>query len=95
MAAETGDGAGEHGLDAFAQTDFTGHSAGYSLIGGAPHEAQGFMNPRFRENIQVGRLLQFHCQRLFQRPVENSVAGGVDEVSEQDTVFLGQLRGLP
>ncbi|HXM17078.1 MAG TPA: hypothetical protein VN933_17685 [Candidatus Eremiobacteraceae bacterium] len=35
-----------------------------------------------------------HGQRLFQRAVENGVAGGVDEVGEQYAVFLGELGGL-
>ena len=93
MAAETGNRTRQHGLDTFAQADLAGHSAGYPLLGGAPHEAQGFMNPRFRENVQIGRLLQLHRQSLFQRPVENSVAGGVHKISEQYAVFLRQRRG--
>jgi len=45
--------------------------------------------------FQVWRLLKLDCQRLLQSAVENGVAGGVDEVSDEDAVFLGQLGRRP
>ena len=75
--------------------DFSGYVVGDAFVGGLAHESQGLANSRFRNDVQVRRLLQLHGQRLFERAVEDRVAGGIDEVGEQDAVFLGELGRLP
>ena len=51
VAAKTGDGAGQHGPDVFAQTNFVGDIPGKALVGRAPHVSQGLLDAGFRENI--------------------------------------------
>ena len=47
----------------------------------------------FGKQVQVGRLLELDGQRLLQGSVENGIAGGVDEVGEDDGVFFGERVG--
>ena len=54
-----------------------------------------FLNPRLRQHVQIRRLLQLHCERLLQRTVEDAVAGGIDEIGQQDGILLGQRLGTP
>ena len=90
MAAQGGNRARQHGFYAIPHADFPRHIAGHPLIGRPAHQAQRCLDPRLRKNVQIRRLLQLHRQRLLQRSVEDSVAGGVDEVSQQDGIFFGQ-----
>ena len=90
-AAKTGNGAAEHGFETFALADVTGNLAGHALIRLPADVAHRGVCARFRKNGQVGRLLQLHHQRLFERHVEHSVAGGVHEIGQHHGV-LGAPR---
>ena len=93
MISQAGDAAREHGLDALALADFAGNVVGQPFVRGLAHQTQGFADLGFGNDVQVGRLLQLHSQGLFEGSVEYRIAGGVDEVGEQDAVFLSQLGG--
>src|SRR5438128_11429888 len=54
------------------------------------HQLQCLPYPRVREEIQKRRLLKLHRQPLLERVVENLVACRVDEVCDQNSVFLSQ-----
>src|SRR2546429_1840687 len=47
------------------------------------------------EDIQERRLLKLHAQSLFQRVVKGGIACGVDEISENDGVFLCEAQSFP
>jgi hypothetical protein len=88
VAAEGGDGACEHGLDAFAETDLASHVACNALVGGTSHELERFLNSRFGNQIQVGRLLELDGEGLLQSAIEDGVSRGVDEVGEKDRILF-------
>ena len=91
MIPEARDGAGQHGLDALALTNFAADIIAETFIRGTAHKPERFPDFGFRDDIQIGRLLQLHRKRLFQRAIENGVAGRVHEVREQHTISLSQL----
>ena len=90
IGAEAGDGAGDDGLGVFADRDFLGEIAGDAFVGLASHEAERVLNLGFGKQVQIGRLFQLHGEGLFEGAIENGIAGGVDEVGEDDGVFVGE-----
>src|SRR5208282_583253 len=70
-----------------------GNVVGDAFVGRAAHEAQGFANAGFGQQIQVGGLLELDGEGLLQGSVEHGIAGGVDEVGENDGVFFGEGGG--
>src|SRR5580704_4947133 len=95
MIAETGDGAGEHRLDPLTLAKFAGDVVSQALAGRLAHEAEAFANFGVWDDVQVRRLLELHGQSLLQRTVEDRIARGVDEIGEENAVFLRELGGLP
>jgi hypothetical protein len=95
MRAQAADGAGEHGLGAFAQADFARNVVSNAFLRRPAHEAQRLANARFRQQVQVRRLLQLHRQCLLQRSVKYGVAGGVDEVGENHGVLFRERVRAP
>ena len=91
MAAETGDRATQHRLDVLALADFAGNTAGNALVGGTPHELKSLAHSLIGRDVQIGRLLKLHRQRLLQRAVEYGIAGGVHKFGEQNGIFFGEL----
>ena len=90
MLAQGGDGAGHHGVDALAEADFAADVGSEAFVGIASHEFQGLANARFGNEIEVRRLLELHGEGLLQGAVEDGIAGGVHEVSEQQGVFFSK-----
>jgi hypothetical protein len=48
------------------------------------HELQRLTDGLVGNNIQIGRLLQLHRQRLLQRAIKYRVARGIHKVGEQN-----------
>src|SRR3974377_2155009 len=93
MAAQRRDGTTKHCLGAFAQADVAGDVAGDALVLRAPHKATGLADGRLGEKIEIRGLLKLSDEGLFKGAVKNSVASGVDKISDQNSVFLGELGG--
>ena len=55
---------------------------------------QRFMHLLLGHNAQKRRLFELYRQRLLERVVEDGITGGVDEIGEDDRVFLGERMGL-
>ena len=65
--------------------------AGDALIACTPHEVQRFLDPGFGKDIEIGCLLELSGESLFQCTVEYGVAGGINEISEQNSVSFRKL----
>ena len=59
------------------------------------HQLQGVGYFAIGEHVEEGRLLQIDGQRLFERAVENRIAGGVGEIGDHERVSRSQLRRSP
>ena len=95
MAAQAGDGACQHRLAAGALTNLAGHILSETVIIRAAHIRAAHVSKLLvhllvGKDVEKRRLLQLHSQRLLERVVKNSFAGGVGEVRQHDAVFLGQ-----
>ena len=95
VTAKAGDGALQHGFDAFAQADFVSDILRKALVGRTPHEAERTLDAGVRKNIQIRRLCELDGERLLERAVEHGIPGGVHEVGEEHAVFFRELRRLP
>src|SRR6185369_13193175 len=82
----------EQRLDSAPLTNLAPDLTGDSVIRRALHHLKRFSGALLGEDIKVGRLLQLDYQTLFKRAVKNRVARSVDEVGEEDRVFIGQRR---
>src|SRR5262249_56219318 len=74
--------------------DFPGDVGREASVGRLAHQGEGLLDLPFGQDIQVGRLLQVHCQGLFEGAVEHSIASGVDEVCDQYSVPGAQSYSL-
>jgi hypothetical protein len=91
LASERRNRTAQHRLDVLALANFARHAARDPLVGCAPHELQCFADGLIGDDIQIRRLLELHCKRLLQSPVEHWVARGVDKIREQNGISRGQL----
>ncbi len=70
-------------------------TSGGDVLGGcAAHQLQRLADFAVGKNVEEGGLFEIDGQRLLQGAVEDRVAGGVDEVGEDDSVFLGERRSF-
>ncbi len=93
MSAEAGDRAGKHGPGAFAHADLASDVVAKAGVRRAAHEAQGVVDAGFGQQVEIGRLLELDRERLLQGSIENGIAGCVNEVGENHSIFLGERVG--
>ena len=73
--------------------DFASDGSSDALVRGLAHQGQGLAGFFVGDHVQEGRLLKINGQCLLERPVEDSVPGGVDEIGEENRVlFCDGLR---
>jgi hypothetical protein len=94
LRAESRDGTVQSRFDVFAFAEFTSQIAGNALVRRTAHELEGFADLLVRIDRQKGRLLELDSKGLLQCSIKNRVAGGVDEVGEDDGVFVGKFGGV-
>ncbi len=90
LAAKVGDGSSENGFAAGAEAEFPGNVRGDVLGGRAAHQLQRLADFAVGKNVEEGGLFEIDGEGLLEGAVEDRVAGGVDEVGEDDGVFLGE-----
>src|SRR5579859_8256294 len=91
MVAQPLDRAIQNGGTGGPLTDFFGYFRGKSRLRRLPHHTEYLLDALLRDEAQERRLSQLHSHALTQRAVEDGVAGGVSEVSENDRVLIGEF----
>jgi len=92
VAAEAGNRAGNGRLEVFADRHLARDLAGDALVGRTFHQPQRLLHPIVRKYLEEGRLLERDREGDFECAVEERLAGGVDEVREDDGVEVGERR---
>ena len=97
VAAEARDRPGQQRLDALPLGDLAREIPRHPLVGRPAHVAKRLPDAFLREDVQERALPELHRHGLPERPVEDVVAGRVDEVRDQDAVLVreGAVRGRP
>ena len=90
VAAQAGDRARDERLQLFALRNLARERPGDALVGRALHEQQVLARALVRKHLQERRLFQRDGQGDLQRAVEHRIAGGVDEVGQDDRVASRQ-----
>src|SRR5215471_14630076 len=55
-----------------------------------PIYLQGLLNLGFRNDVQEWRLLELRSKGLFERAIEDRIAGGIGEFGQKDGVFFSK-----
>ena len=92
MTAEACDFARNEGSGILPLADLSRNCTRDALLGRAVHERERLLHTLLRQQIEKRRLCQLNLQALFQRAIKDSVSSGIDEISDDDRVTLGQLR---
>src|SRR6266508_2232812 len=92
IASEAGNRPDEQRLDPTPLADLAPELARDFLIVRPFHQPERLSGALFGEAVEVGRLFKLHRQALFERAVKDRIARGVDEVREQNRVFISQRR---
>src|SRR5207253_10722950 len=82
-------------LASLALADFASYLPSQPFVLLPFHHLQNIACLLVGEDIQERRLLKLHAQSLFQRVVKGGIACGVDEISENDGVFLCEAQSFP
>ena len=90
VAAERCNRANQHGFQTLPLADFPRYVARHAGFRRTIHQAQRLLDTFIRENIQEGRLFELHGERLLERTIKHRIAGSVDEIRDQDCIFLSQ-----
>jgi hypothetical protein len=88
----------EHGVSTPENNGEPDHRRGKFCIGRLSHHLQCLLDTSLGDHAQEGRLLQLNGKSLTQRPVEDRIAGGIDEVRKHQYIFVRErfgLRALP
>ena len=80
----------EHGLNVGALANFPADVAGKTCLRRLAHQFQRLLHLGIRNDIQIRRLAQAHCQRLLESAVEDRITSGVGEVGKKDGIFFGE-----
>jgi len=84
LAPHAGDRSDQKRFHPRALGDFAPDARSDALLWRFAHHGQRLARPFVRDDVQEGRLLQVDSQRFLERPVENRIAGGIDEIREQN-----------
>src|SRR5439155_12373267 len=66
LAAEAGDGAGQHGLAVAAHANLSRHFLSEPLPGSASHQIQGLAHPLVRQQVEERGLGKLHGETLLE-----------------------------
>ena len=95
LRAQAGDGAFDGGGAGGALADVASEIVSEAGVFWLRHEGERLRDALVGEQVQERGLFQLRREALAKRAIEDGVAGGVDEVGEDDGIFFGELgRGV-
>ena len=93
VAAEARNRPKQQRLDALALRDLAREIPRHALVRRSSDVAKRLADACLGHDVEVRALPQFNRHGLLERAVEDFVAGGIDEVGDQDAVLVREGRG--